>query len=355
MSSAVTPSRDESGQICAAKPAPRLLMLDVAKLGAIFAIIWLHAPESSLLQPTYSLGFFGVPFFTMAAVFLIVQSVRQRPDRSFGAYARGRVVRLYVPFLIWTALYILLIDLKHKFITHLPVPRLEPWLLLVGSTHHLWFLPYILAASLLSFAAARAVLGRRWLENMTIVIGAAGGVSLVFIGNPGYERWTELFGTGGFLVNRSVSATPSLLLGFGLAVLYGRIPSRIWRNGAIAVLGLLLNVVAMSLMWRRVDDDTMPHYIDIWRHLGAMGWLMVGLVSFQGPAVRYLAKLGKYVFGIYLIHVGVIEGIQAVARRAGYTALPWLDVLVFVAACTISTLLAVLIGSRRWGEWLVPR
>src|SRR5688572_15822937 len=74
--------------------AERMPGLDAARFLAAVAIVWLHAPETPLLQRTGNpLTRPAVPFFTAAAVFLLVRGLLRDPNRSFIKYLRSRIVR----------------------------------------------------------------------------------------------------------------------------------------------------------------------------------------------------------------------------------------------------------------------
>ena len=45
-----------------------------------------------------------MPFFILAALFFLFDGLRRDPARRYGPYVAGRFKRVYVPFLIWSAL-----------------------------------------------------------------------------------------------------------------------------------------------------------------------------------------------------------------------------------------------------------
>src|SRR5689334_24487348 len=72
----------------------RLPVLDVMRLLAAVAIVWLHTVTSPRLGPSVDpLTRFAVPFFTAGAVFLLMESVRRDPRRKWLSYAASRLRR----------------------------------------------------------------------------------------------------------------------------------------------------------------------------------------------------------------------------------------------------------------------
>src|SRR5829696_7746637 len=70
--------------------AGRLAILDVARLVAAVAVIWIHTPRSPELSASRELGRFAVPFFIATAVFFAWQSARRHAEVTVLGYARTR-------------------------------------------------------------------------------------------------------------------------------------------------------------------------------------------------------------------------------------------------------------------------
>ena len=122
---------------------------------------------------------FAVPFFVAACVFLVFQGVRRKPQRAFLEYARSRFVRIYLPFLAWSAVY-----LAFKAIKSVSLPE-QPnqypsglHVLWAGGFYHLWFMPFILVVSLAAFALAKAVYGREWWRWPVAITLLAAGLAI---------------------------------------------------------------------------------------------------------------------------------------------------------------------------------
>ena len=350
--STLTPPLAARSVSAAKSGAGRIPMIDAARFLASIAVVWLHTPRSALVA-SYSLsnvGYFAVPFFTMMAMFFCVKGVRNSPDRPFAEYARLRFTRLYVPFAVWVALYVLLrLALRHWFIYE-DVP-LDWRLLIVGTNGHPWFLPFVLVACLLAFGFTRLVLARPRLELPIIVIASVLAVAvaltperfwqnLAFLVPPDYQDKL-----GHRLIILSVRL-PAFFIGLAFALGFHRIPRRVWQKSAVGVAGLLITVGAMTAMCHA------PHAV--WRHVGGFGWLLMAMMPWQGAIVRLLSRLGNLTLGIYITHMALIEIVRGCNRTLYDGGTLATDLAVFAFAAIGSIILTKLLSRSRWTHWMLP-
>lgn len=123
--------------------------MDLARFVAAFGVVAAHA----LASPRDWVGHLSLGLFLILTAFLAIQSA----ERAGGRYpwiARAR--RLVLPWLFWSAVFRLLdILLSHDPARFIPLTN--PWSLLIGSTIHLWFLPFVMLAMALVQPVARLV------------------------------------------------------------------------------------------------------------------------------------------------------------------------------------------------------
>ena len=84
----------------------RMPGLDLARLVAAYAIIWLHAPHIAELEHSRAIGRFAVPLFVMITILMVFESLARNPQQELSRYARSRFVRLYLPFMAWNGIYL---------------------------------------------------------------------------------------------------------------------------------------------------------------------------------------------------------------------------------------------------------
>ena len=105
----------------------------------------------------------------------------RQSSRKLGGYAWDRFLRIYLPFICWTALY-----LGFKFVQMRVLPNsaaragegfsLGAWILWDGGSYHLWFLPYICLMTVLAFGVGKLLVSRPQLNWPIIVAGSVGGI-----------------------------------------------------------------------------------------------------------------------------------------------------------------------------------
>jgi peptidoglycan/LPS O-acetylase OafA/YrhL len=335
-----THAADESHQ----PNRPRYLMLDVGRLIAAIAVIWLHTPESPLLHPTLYLGAFAVPFFTISAILFIFEGLRRDPGRRWWPYAASRARRIYLPMLVWAAIYFAARNLKDLAL-HKPLLRPAPTMFLVGTAHHLWYLSFLLALSVLLFPLARRT--ARAGAGVRIAVAAvavAAGIVPACLPPPRLPP-----GDVGFFIGRVVAAAPAVFWGVAVASVlsFDRV-ARLLRSSAVAAAGLLLCVASLAL-----GLSLRTHYVAL-ENLAGLGFFLFALAPWDGPLVRKVSTWGPLAFGVYLAHVFFIEGVQAVAIKARVPPSPGLDLTVFACAVGLSFATALLLHRSRYTRWLIP-
>ncbi|MCI0559315.1 MAG: acyltransferase, partial [Nitrososphaera sp.] len=105
-------------------PKTRLATLDAMRFMAAVAVIWLHTSTSPESDRITMIGRFAVPFFIAAALFLTCEKALKPNGPLFRQFVVDRFHRLYLPFLVWSAIYFLVRMAAARFVTHAPEPEL---------------------------------------------------------------------------------------------------------------------------------------------------------------------------------------------------------------------------------------
>ncbi|HEX3726032.1 MAG TPA: acyltransferase [Pirellulales bacterium] len=316
---------------------PRRAMLDVVRLLAAYAIVWLHTPRSPELAGSTAIGRAAVPFFVCATIFFIWQGVVEQPARRFGSYAASRFERLYVPFLAWSAIYLAFKWGKSLFMPELPndFPGFE--FLWTGSFYHLWFMPFILVVSLGTFLAARWLVVRPAAEMTAGLAGLVAGTLVAVAPVP-----AAVVGTS---AEFPWNALPAVCWGVALSVLMHR-KVRPWlESGAAAAMGLAVAVVCIAWVWRFGRDN-------LAENLAGVGLSLVALAPTSAAWLARLGKFGPQAYGIYLSHLLFIKVAESLLARLGMPLSWQVDIGVFVFAAIGSSLLAWSLAQTRYTRWL---
>jgi len=315
-------------------------MLDLARLLAALGVIWIHTPRSAELLPTREVGRFAVPFFVAAAVLFVWDGARRHGERTLSEYALARVVRIYVPFLAWSAVYLIFKAGKAAAAPELAndFPGWE--ILWLGGFYHLWFMPFMLVVSILSFVVARAALPRP-IALASVGVGAAvAGCVLAIAPEP---HCLDDVGTWGRL---EWNALPAALFGLSLAAMCGG------RRDAIAqswrMVGAMLTLGVGCMAWSLSVSDRV-----LAANLSGLCLLVAALASPRTLGSRALEALGGLALGIYCSHLLLIKTVEAAAAKLHWPVTWQLDVGIFVNAAVGSAALCYVLSRHKMSRWLV--
>lgn len=330
----------------AAAPVPAVAtrshraMLDVARLLAAYGIVWLHAVRSDTLARWQALGRFAVPFFVFAAVFFVFEGLRRQPARNFAGYARSRFVRLYLPFLAWSGIYLVFKAAKAAVLPEQPnvFPGLS--ILWVGSFYHLWFIPFVMVVSLVAFLTAKVTLGRPGLEQCVAVAALGEGLLLALMPSSAGGLLAQGYGR---LV---ADALPAACWAVALAILLRHPAMQYVERSAASVAALALAAVCTVWTWQAGS-------VRLAGTLAGLGFMIAALGPMPGAWMGRLTRLGPLAYGIYFSHLLWIKVFEAAAARLGWDVCWQLDLASFAASAVLSTLLAWALSRWRWTRWLV--
>lgn len=323
--------------------AGRNEMIDVVRFFAAAGIVYIHAAQSSpSLDPSRNFFRFAVPFFLFASLYYQGVSGRKKRDGSLWQFIVKRVKRLYLPFLAWGVIY--LIARGTRNLTTDP-SHLVQSLLWKGTQYHLWFLPLLLACSIVMGAIQRFLRSRgqvwRW-ALITIVVAA--GFAMAFVHMP--LSWTEDFENNPtYAYVQFWKATPAACWAMACAMVM-TMGSVVWSvSRALGWGGLLLGVAASV---KQVLDGIQL----IPRALSGLGCLLLSLAPWAWPTGSLLARLGRYGYGIYLCHVLFVRAFQRLAENRQVAPSIGRDLVTFVLSFVASVAFAVVIGRSRRLRWL---
>ncbi|HTU26668.1 MAG TPA: acyltransferase [Pirellulales bacterium] len=321
-----------------AAPGARHTMLDVCRLLAAYAIVWLHTPRPQAWADLGLLGRFAVPFFTAAATFFAWQAGARSGERSVTRYAWSRVLRIYVPFLAWSGIYLAFKGAKAILLPAEPndFPGWE--LLWLGSFYHLWFMPFVLLATLTVFCLARMAAGRRGCEITLGILALVAGWQIAWL--PADRAAAEV-GFG----RLALDALPSACWGVALAIAY-RSRARSWLANRRVAMACLLVAVGGTLALLATGRNACLE------NVAGAALVVFTLTDWTSAGLERIARLGSLAYGIYLSHLLFIKTLEAVLGKlhvAPSLASGW---AIFVGAAAGSTLLAWLLGRWRATRWL---
>jgi surface polysaccharide O-acyltransferase-like enzyme len=343
-----SPSKPTQANVpSAAGPTPRWPLLEVGRWIAIYAIVWLHTVQSVRFPPTPWMDRstwptrFAVPFFVATCVFLVFQGVRRKPQRMFVEYGWQRFVRIYLPFLAWSAVYLgfkamksaLMPEQENRYPSGLDV-------LWAGGFYHLWFLPFILAVSLAAFAIAKAVHGRERLRWPVAIGSTAAGVA---IGLPGIAAaLAPIHPPLDYMLN----ALPAAFWGVAVGLMYDGEQRPLSRGLSRCGIDVLAFLACMGWLWMFGRSTLVENQAGVLT-------LLIALRPTSAPLFLRVSHFPSLAYGIYFAHLLPITICESLAARAGLSPSWTLKLAIFFVSAAAATLLAWLLYRWRWTRWLV--
>ena len=321
--------------------------LDAARLCAALGLIWIHTTQSSANR-FHILGRFGTSFFVLAAIFFLFHPLGSSPRPTYGTYIWKRFRRLYIPFAAWSFIYFLIREGK-RLLTHESLLDMGWGRFIAGTSMQFWFLPFILLACIVCFPLPPlfARMGKWKLLLLPLVIGAGTWVALT--PRPALRVTDEV---ANYFLDSAWVFVPSIFWALALSIVYPLLPVSIKRSRWLAAAGICLTASCIYYLWTiRNSDHPLP---SLPRTLAGLGWLLVALAPFHGRVVTLLSPLGKYSYGIYLVHALFVSSFHGAFKSFHLAPTVGLDILVVAVSFAASAVLTVALRKHRWTSWLVP-
>lgn len=263
--------------------------INLGRLIAAVAIVFLHASLGTILDDCSRLGRFAVPFFTIASCYFTIHTSFQ--PQSFTQFLSKRVKRIYLIFLIWNCIY-LICRLSASFILSNGKINLNSDMFvynffLNGFAHHLWFLPFILVCSTSVYLLCKFTIKKGRLSWLHRVI-----FCLLFLSIYSFDILPQL--SSNLVVTLANHTLPAV--GFSFLIKADEIFSK--NSNFLLFLFLLL---LLSLYFK-------PSYLT-YNITGAI--LFIYCLNIKSSfLLSHKDHISPLAFGIYLNHILFVEGFQ---------------------------------------------
>ena len=327
-----------------AKSVDRLMVLDAGRVVAGLGVVWFHSIESDSLRDSGAIGRFSVAFYTMMAMVFLFEHIERNPERHFAEFAWGKIKRLYVPFLAWSAISLPLLAGAKLLEPRLELPGLGWDFLVAGATLPLWFVPFVIVVTLLAFPLAKWVVKDRRRELAVLLACVAAALGLEYF--PWGDSPLRGMPMAGRFMELSWNRWSAAYWGVALAIVYRRwLREWPWRS-VIGIVGAVGTVVGVAMMWHGGMTAGLK------AHCGIC-FALLALAPWRGEWIEKIGRYGRLAFGLYFAHMTMIILLRCVANRAGI-AVGWeRDVGIFLA--TVGICGAVLVGMVRTKmlRWMV--
>ncbi len=321
--------------------ADRMQLLDSIRLLAAVGVIVSHVTtELYPHSPLWAVGSFSVPFYLFVALYLTVRGFKKDPERAVVPYLLGRILKLYLPFLVWNVAYELMHLVKY------PGARMtSPSLLLWAATYaHLYFLPLLLIATLVVTLLVRPIIASAAFRVL---------LSILMVAAAAYCTWfmklTPLADDpmpAEQTIYHIERTLPSTFLAIVFAIWAGTRERAFRVSPKAAMLGVALMLAALSFQIAQRPEP-------ILRSLSGFGLVLIAFTPAWFAILKPAATIGRNSYGIYLSHVAFIRIGMTLAQHFGIPRDLELAFAVGVFALICSTLLSMTLAHSKWTSWIV--
>jgi peptidoglycan/LPS O-acetylase OafA/YrhL len=359
----------------------RLTGIDTLRGIAIFAVVILHSDEGITNLPSgwsviLQFSSFAVPFFLAASFYFAITKLY---DGNGNYSLRPRLVRLLIPYGLWSAVY-LLRNVARYSIGQEPenLQKLvqDPAALtfLGGTAFHLYFIPLLLCGTVLLKLAERltqkplkltGLLGLLLLSTGLYQLLISTGNAFQLTSYRAFESLLEAIWADGNqqpvlrLTLVGVAWMVRCLPYICAALLLGHPQVRTWMQRSLkpgVVLPASILVLLLFLLITVPEHSLVPEAI---RELmkGYFALLLGIFLSTWVSENPWTRNLGACSFGIYLVHLFIVEVFQSVGKRIAPTLLSHPSTLMLLGIATLSFLIswaiaALLMQKKVVSKWL---
>lgn len=339
----------------------RILAYDALRVFAIVTVVAIHTlmPYRVFMPPTSPVRVFddllhyAVPLFVfISGVFAWARPLPAEPG-AFRRFLARRVSVILVPYLAWSAIYLIVL-----VVTSGPPPVLRTvGLLLVGHTwYHLYFIPMLLTFYLLTPLATR--IGARSPELLLALCYAV----RILLGPTLIAATTAVAGElGGAYANHVVTHLPHMALGAWFAVRYDATPRWVRRSWPLMLAAGTVVLAAASLGARaELPAVARPLVYPLGMAATVFG-MALGMREAE-PALESRRRMRSAVlataplaFGVYFVHPLLLLAVfELVPSRPGSLwTVPGFAFAVFAGVTAASLLVASLLARNRYSCRLV--
>lgn len=319
------------------------------------SIIWVHAGRSAEWSALHlsDLGRWGTTYLNLIAGFFMVLSLSKALARKSGmggltSFTHKRLFHILAPFVVWSVLYVLARGVNYVMFGKVTGLRLTPDILIYGTTHHLWFLPYLAAVSLLILPVVYACMGSAIRQRVLATVLIVTAIVLTFAGLPGWLPQDKTSVT--FLITTVFLRSPAFLIGTAFGLLYAsNLRLRISMPVGISLACIAVFAGGCATAFSETESVNLAFC-----RVAAVCAFLAAMMPWRESLIQGGAKLGALGFGVYLCHLLFVEAGHSFVTAMKLPTGIGTDMTVFVLAVVASFATAAAMKRCQSLRWLVP-
>jgi peptidoglycan/LPS O-acetylase OafA/YrhL len=281
--------------------------LDLLRVFSSFGVVFLHVYVSSgspgSLDWFSKFRDFALPLMVMSSFFVLTISLRRKPEINFRNYFKRRLQRLWLPLVIWTFIYSLIVAYFVPVLVGAEgYGELPSAIVLFTGYRHLWFLQFIFVGSLLCYPLVYWFTEERSTPQIKLslfcfcITFLYGFLFYSFLKN--FTDWDSFSAEADINLRLFVSQVSNYILYIPLAVGIGLMSGRIndlFAQTRFRFVSLVLVLITMII---HVCSSGIP----LTREIYSIAVFLAALQPWGQIPFKFWQTLASYSYGIYILH-----------------------------------------------------
>jgi peptidoglycan/LPS O-acetylase OafA/YrhL len=334
----------------------RYIGLDLFRVVAIYGVVLYHfysiAGSHPSLHWLIRLRDCTFPFFVISSFFVLTISFERNQERSFREFFLRRFLRIWIPFIIWTVLYLGFWNVFAPLIRREPINWHSSLAMLLSGYSHLWFLQFIFIGSLLLFPLLRFFTRNKQFYWQFSLLCFTTGLLLMFFLRPllidhiNCGWLPQLDGNLRGFIERTINYLPYIPLAIGIGLLADEIVA-LYRRRLFRTLTLLAVAVWMCIY---LGIPAIPFNREVYS--------LVVFVALLRPLAKFsfrsLCTIAEYSYAIYILHMWILLITVSVLYRAGIGKTAGIVITGSIIIFGLSLLISALLRKLFPWDWFLP-
>lgn len=281
--------------------------LDTLRVICSFSVVLLHvsglASHSSSIDFLIKFRDFALPVMVLTSFFLLIVSLKNQKQKSFNDFFRQKVKRLWLPLMIWSAIYSLIIGfiLPVIFGIELFGEFISPTTIVSGY-RHLWYLQFLFISSIVIYPFIHYFFDTNKITPLKMSIFS---FALTFI--YGYFYYfslkEKLVSETNINLDIFLSQTGNYLLYIPVAVGFGLLNDKIKYLFNTQFFRLVSLVIVLATMLIHLKTSVVP----LTKELYGTAVFLAALYPWRKNPSQFWRILAAYSYGIYILHFFLVQ------------------------------------------------
>ena len=325
----------------------------LGSFGVIFLHVYTAVGQPDSIYWLLKLRDFSLPVLVLSSFFLLTAGLSRKPEYGFADFFSRRAKRLWLPMVIWTAIYSLAVAFVLPGVFAIESMGMPPLAVFMTGYRHLWYLQFVFLGSLaiypLTIFLVRKGKDSAWPSYKSYgALGLSAIVLLLFFRL--FADWDTIAPEADISLQMFVSQSTSYLPLIPLAAAVGLARHRIvslFTRKTFRVLSLAAVLAAAGV---HLAADNVPFT----REAFAFAVFFAALQPISGVPVKRLAPLAGNSYGIYILHFLPVQIVWTLAAVRGYD-FGSASVLVLTAGIYVGCFaLTSALGRLPFADWFLP-